>query len=134
MNKDRFKFRLWSEKLKRYYWNYAINVDGDLVPWMINHKEEDVGEKLIREQCTGLRDRNGKLIYEGDVFEAEVLNSFDGDKLIGQKIRGIVSYCTDGACFTFAAYSPINLGEIEIIGTIHDDQFRDAAKMAEDVK
>lgn len=69
MNRERFRFRVWSEKLKRYYWDYAINVDGDLVLWMSNHKKEDVGEKLIREQCTGLRDKNGRLIYEGDVLE-----------------------------------------------------------------
>lgn len=133
MNTDRFKFRVWSEKLKRYYYEVRLTVDGDLVPskWLELDSIPDLGRIVILEQCTGLRDRNNKLIYEGDVFEADVLNSFDGDKFIGQKICGTVAYYPDEACFTFAAYAPMNLGNLEIIGTIHDDQFRDAAEMVE---
>lgn len=126
MNTDRFKFRIWSEKLKRYYWNYAINVDGDLVPWMSNHKEEDVGAKLIREQCTGLRDRNDKLIYEGDVLQAP-----------GQTIAYKVQWAHHGfvvkAGFSSAKSYPMsNCDMFEIIGNIHDDQFRDNTKFIEE--
>jgi hypothetical protein len=77
-------------------------------------------EDAVVEQCTGLTDKHGKLIYAGDVFEAIVLNSCDCDENIGKRIRGQVAYFTDSACFTFAAYSPINLGQIEIIGNIHE--------------
>ena len=66
---DRLKFRIWSVKLNRYYWNYAVNTDGDLVKWMSNHKEEDVGEKLIIEQHTGIYDRKHNPIYEGDILK-----------------------------------------------------------------
>ena len=122
MSNDRFKFRVWDKHRKEYVERYVIGVDG----WA--YCLGDVGddwyelipnEDVIVEQCTGVTDTNGKVIYEGDVFEADVLNSFDGDHLLGKRIRGQVAYYSDGACFTFASYAPINLGQIEVIGTIH---------------
>jgi hypothetical protein len=71
MNRDRFKFRLWSEKLKRYYYEMRLTVDGDLVPskWIEPDSIPDLGRIVILEQCTGVTDKNGRLIYEGDVLE-----------------------------------------------------------------
>lgn len=88
------------------------------------------GENAILEQCTGLTDKNGKLVYEGDVFEATVLNSFDGDEMTGKRIRGQVAYYVNEAAFTFAAYSPFNLSELEIIGNIHEIKNKDNSILA----
>ena len=79
MSNDRFKFRVFYEKDKeyldpKYYEEFCISPDGKihigLTEWngvcdefrMIPQKD------LIIEQCTGLTDKTGKLIFEGDVL------------------------------------------------------------------
>ena len=73
------------------------------------------------EQCTGSTDKNNKLIYEGDIFKAEVINSYDGDENLYKTIYGQVSWFDIECCFSFAGYQPSDLFEIEVIGNIHEN-------------
>lgn len=123
MSNNRFKFRVWSEKLKRYYWSYAINVDGDLVPWTegIGADGEDPGRKLTIEQCTGLKDKNGKLIYDGDVVVGSLntrLIVFWDAISASYMVKPLDNCCGDRELHYYSNMD--GTYNVEIIGNIHE--------------
>lgn len=62
---DRFKFRVWDTRLKEYNaeHTYCLFEDGDLGEY---DGVTPIQEWYIIEQCTGMKDKNGNLIYEND--------------------------------------------------------------------
>ena len=117
MNNDRFKFRVWDNVKKKYdyleclYLSQSggvcyLDMDGHLT-----YPNED--EDYIIEQCTGLKDKNGTLIYEGD----KVAGSLGLDK---DRVFGVVHWNERYAEWRASEYSPWAIGDIKVVGNIHE--------------
>jgi len=69
-------------------------------------------------ECTGLSDKNGKLIFEGDIVEGRDYDEEDGFGVI-EWYDGAWEVGNGEWCGTF--HSNYNGFEFEIIGNIHDN-------------
>lgn len=113
MNRE-IKFRAW-DKEQKYMFEIFDNNSGN---WFLP-KWKDRYEVM---QYTGLKDKNGVEIYEGDIFE--VLNSYE------KRFKVWVEYCEKYAQFVIRSSSFIYdyepLGDlrgkdIEVIGNVTDN-------------
>lgn len=121
---DRFKFRVWNIENKNFIYDAIYAYDGnnykgkDNDGWIYCFGEYiDRNNEYIVEQCTGLKDKNGKLIYEGDIIKTRqhtqncIVVWFDKDSSFSLKSTTSDEYypiyCYDG---------------FEIIGNIHENK------------
>ena len=112
---DRFKFRAWDKNENKYIYNVeqiAIpDVMEDFVT-LFRSVFRGSNDNLTLEQCTGLKDKNGKLIYEGDIVD-------DGEQY-AEIIFDKSCFCyDDGSGFyeDLAFYHT----HCEVIGNIHEN-------------
>lgn len=94
----------------------CIDSDYDRELIKVSVKPDTVGE------CTGLRDRNGKLIFEGDIVEGGHFTYEDG--------LGEIMYDTESARFQIIGREPNNIcadfddyygREVEVMGNLQDN-------------
>lgn len=135
---DRFKFRVWDKKEKCWIDNVVAGLDGEL--WSVIDVELpsdgnwtelyhlDDKDRYTRVDCTGLIDKNCKLIYEGDICECISEYQEDGAQVYAVKWGG--DECNYPA-FTMDGYEDWEynslqyfheVGQIKVIGNIHENK------------
>ncbi len=122
---DRFKFRVWHVPTKTMYEVYEFTKDfikatPDLVVTSIRTlKTKD----CILIQCTGLKDKNGKLIYEGNVVKYMYYNPKRYTKwtvVFDQNTLEFGLKNSYGGYLRITRYSILN-NKVEIIGNIYEN-------------
>ena len=119
--KDRFKFRFWDKKEKEYFTCGNIDHESGIFKtypyrtynWCFGHKN------IIAEQCTGLKDRNGTLIYEGDIVKTEQF----GEVTIYQVIWDMktAKFLFENKYISFS-FDDLPADVTEIISNIHENK------------
>ena len=131
MNNDRFKFRVWDKINKKYDTMKTMYLEqngGLCYPDDCGMTFPPEGSDFIIEQCTGLRDKNGKLIYEGDVVVRKFV--FPGGHSISEKL--VVCWEQERFLFDLRRISDnttpfecllMREEEYQIIGHIHEPKW-----------
>jgi hypothetical protein len=79
----KLKFRAWNERLKKMYEVYEINFDHGIVKCRGKHGTTHTFGimDLVMMQDTNKKDKNGNVIFEGDVFPAMISSGCAGTYL-----------------------------------------------------
>ncbi|CAD7288279.1 YopX family protein [Campylobacter suis] len=117
------KFRVWDKELRVLRDARYIDLEnGEVSYWLNQAKNTNIIKPLKNVeimQCSGLEDKNGTLIYEGDIIEGRFIK--DNTTAIGRvdyfhKDTKFICHLIDGD------YTPVSsLEEIEVLGNIYEN-------------
>ena len=117
---DRFKFRIWNGA-EMHYNDFVVTATGYvgkiteefLGNCVFNQEDLTADKECVLMQCTGLKDKNGKLIYEGDILKDKygVLHP------ISWNVKGFYEADT----FAVAGFYNAIQEDMEVIGNIYEN-------------
>lgn len=117
---DRFRFRVWGISRKKFENKKAVeDARIGFLP--------KVSSNYVVEQCTSLKDKNGKLIYEGDiirVFYDHFNGTFTEKEVVGPVKWECGTWVVNNS---FLHHSPeydethLESAAVEVIGNIHEN-------------
>ncbi|HGC8693803.1 TPA: YopX family protein [Streptococcus agalactiae] len=123
------KFRAWSKKFKRMYEVTLIDYENGDVGLKDDHGGVAIGDikQLILMQSTGLFDKNGKEIFEGDVVKCcrlfnDSLSEYVGQvKFVDFGWNIVDKADTHDPFYNYKDGFPDEIREIEVIGNIYQN-------------
>ena len=118
-------FRAWTEEGKTMYYDVYPFKDGTL---LLSYDEiafdEVPASDFILMQSTGLKDKNGKEIFEGDVVKYKVgCNTFTEEVVYDKNFAGFgVKDADANIIFTVGELAEdIDLSSLEVVGNIYNN-------------
>lgn len=134
MSNDRFKFRVFDieeKEMDSYYEGLCVYDMHEIMKYGLHAGGGSIDRNIVIMQCTGLKDKNGVLIFEGDIV---LMHS--GHKLLEADFgvsKYMVQWRDSGACFDMmhedyldserqvgTTFDNGGVFSIEIIGNIHE--------------
>ena len=110
---DRFKIRVWDKEFNQYWTDEEIKENA---AWLLFPDNDNI-ENIEIEQCTGLKDKNGKMIYEGDI-----LSDYDGFKFLVRWNDLELKYVFIPVLKNNTEDLDIYPNECELVGNIHENE------------
>lgn len=120
MNED-IRFRVWDKVFNQYWTDEQIKENAG---WLLFSDNANINVIEI-ERCTGLKDKNGKIIYEGDIIK-----TINGNGVVYRRQDGCFAIRNDTYIISKDDFCPFDISisfclrnkeALEIIGTIHNN-------------
>lgn len=127
---DRFTFRTWNPDISFFkYWGWLKEGEYKNMCSCREISKDELLEKYTQ-QCTGLRDKNGKLIFEGDFLKVTGSRDTSGYGVV-EYLQAGCQFIVNGYLANPSPYHPRRKGEfchplqewlcIEVIGNIYEN-------------
>ena len=110
---DRFKIRVWDKEFNQYWTDEEIKENA---AWLLFPDNDNI-ENIEIEQCTGIKDKNGKPVFEGDI-----LSDYDGFKFLVRWNALELKYVFIPVLKNNTEDLDIYPNECELVGNIHENE------------